>query len=60
MDTVKPSICGETLRHFDDLLDEARHLRERMAAAIRREQQPFYPERRQHYEPHEPERRTST
>jgi len=59
MDTLKPSVFTETLRHIDDLLDEARHLRERITAALRRDQQPFYPERRHHYEPHEPDRRTS-
>ena len=57
MDALKPSVFGETLRHLDDLLAEARQLRERIAAALHREREPFYPERRFHYEPHEPERR---
>jgi hypothetical protein len=47
----------ETLRHIDDLMAEARLLRERIAAALRREEAPFFPERRHRYEPHEPERR---
>jgi hypothetical protein len=59
MDTLKPSATGELLRHFDDLLAEARHLRERIVAAGHRTRQPFYPERRIHHEPHEPERRHS-
>lgn len=57
MDSLKPSLVDETLRHLDDLLAEARHLRERITAALHREREPFYPERRSHYEPHEPERR---
>src|SRR5262245_12806665 len=59
MDTPKPAILGETLRRFDDLLAEARHLRERIANALPREKEPFYPERRSHLEPHEPERRSN-
>jgi hypothetical protein len=58
MDALKPSLLEETLRHLDELLAEARHLRERITAALHQESQPFYPERRSHYEPHEPERRT--
>ena len=57
MDSLKPSLLGETLRHFDDLLAEARQLRERITAALEREREPFFPERRSHYEPHQPERR---
>jgi len=57
MDSLKPSLVEETLRHLDDLLAEARHLRERITAALHTEREPFYPERRLHYEPHEPERR---
>jgi hypothetical protein len=57
MDSLKPSLLDETLRHLDDLLAEARHLRERITVALYREREPFYPERRSHYEPHEPERR---
>jgi hypothetical protein len=57
MDTLKPSVFGETLRHLDDLLAQARLLRERMTAALHREREPFFPERRWHYEPHKPERR---
>jgi len=48
---------AETLRHIDDLMAEARLLRERIAAALRREEAPFFPERRHRYEPHEPDRR---
>lgn len=47
----------ETLRHIDDLMAEARLLRERITAALRREEAPFFPERRHRYEPHEPDRR---
>ena len=57
MDSLKPSLLGETLRHLDDLLDEARHLRERITAVLHREVEPFYPERRYRFEPHKPERR---
>ena len=57
MDTLKPSILGETLRHFDELLAEARILRERITAALSREREPFFPERRHYDEPHTPERR---
>jgi hypothetical protein len=39
---------------------EARLLRERIAAALRREEAPFFPERRHRYEPHEPDRRRPT
>jgi len=48
---------AETLRHIDDLMTEARLLRERITTALRREQEPFFPERRHRYEPHEPDRR---
>jgi hypothetical protein len=48
---------AETLRHIDDLMVEARLLRERITAALRREEAPFFPERRHRYEPHEPDRR---
>jgi hypothetical protein len=57
MDSLKPSRLEETLRHLDDLLAEARDLRQRITAALHREYEPFYPERRSHYEPHKPERR---
>jgi hypothetical protein len=57
MDKLKSS-GADTLRYLDDLLTEARHLRERSAAALRRlDERPFFPERRDHYEPHEPDRR---
>ena len=58
MDALKPSLLEETLRQLDDLLAEARHLRERITTTLQRERKPFYPERRSHYEPHDPERRT--
>jgi hypothetical protein len=57
MDSLKPSRLEETLRHLDDLLAEARDLLQRITAALHREHEPFYPERRSHYEPHKPERR---
>jgi hypothetical protein len=57
MDEVKSSIVDETIRHLDELMAEARRLRERITAALRREEEPFFPERRYHYERHEPERR---
>ena len=57
MDSLKPSLLGETMRHLDDLLAEARRLRERITAALQCEREPFYPERRSHYQSHEPERR---
>jgi hypothetical protein len=47
----------ETLRHIDDLMTEAGLLRERITAALQREEAPFFPERRHRYEPHEPDRR---
>jgi hypothetical protein len=50
---------AETLRHIDDLMAEARLLRERITAALQREEAPFFPERRHRYEPHEPDRRRS-
>jgi hypothetical protein len=57
MDTLKPS-WGDTLRNLDDQITETRHLCERINAAIRRESDaPYFPERRNHYEPHEPNRR---
>jgi|SoiMetStandDraft_5_1073268.scaffolds.fasta_scaffold101420_2 hypothetical protein len=59
MDTVKPSHVGEVLRHFDDLLEEAQHLRERIVSALQREREPFFPDRRYHDEPHKPDRRKS-
>jgi hypothetical protein len=59
MDTVKPSHLGEILRHFDDLLEEAQHLRERIVSGLYREREPFFPERRHHSEQHEPDRRKS-
>jgi hypothetical protein len=48
---------SEVLRHLDELMAEATHLRERITAALHREQRPFFPERRCRYEPHKPERR---
>jgi hypothetical protein len=48
---------AETLRHIDDLMAEARLLRERITAALRKEEAPFFPERRHRYEPREPDRR---
>jgi hypothetical protein len=57
MAVLKPTHFEHTIRHVDDLLAEARHLHERIAVALKREREPFYPERRYHYEPHEPERR---
>ena len=48
---------AETLRHIDDLMAEARLLRERITAALRREEAPFFPERRHRNEPYEPDRR---
>jgi hypothetical protein len=60
MDDVKGSIIGETIRRLDELMAEARHLRERITAALRREEEPFFPERRYHYEQHEPERRAAS
>ena len=46
-----------TLRYLDDLMAEARLLRERITAALGREEAPFFPERRHRHEPHEPDRR---
>ena len=57
MDKLRHSRFGETLQRFDDLLEEAQRLRERIVASFRREVEPFYPERRYHFEPREPERR---
>ena len=57
MDSLKPSLFGETLRHFDDLMAEARDLRTRIVAALHRETHPFFPDRRNHYERHQPDRR---
>ena len=48
---------AETLRYLDDLMAEARLLRERITAALGREEAPFFPERRHRHEPHEPDRR---
>ena len=57
MDTLKPSPIGELLRRFDDLLAEAQRLRERVVSSLHRERKPFFPDRRYHEEPHEPDRR---
>jgi hypothetical protein len=57
MDALKPSVLGETVKRFDDLLAEARALRVRITAALHREREPFFPERRRYDEPHTPERR---
>ena len=51
---------AETLRHIDALMAEARLLRERITAALLREEAPFFPERRHRNEPHDPERRRPT
>ena len=48
---------AETLRYLDDLMAEARLLRARITAALRREEAPFFPERRHRHEAHEPDRR---
>jgi hypothetical protein len=42
MDSPKTSLFGETIRHFDDLMAEARHLRERIVA-LQREREPSSP-----------------
>jgi hypothetical protein len=60
MDEVKSSIIGETIRRLDELMAEARHLRERITAALGRKEEPFFPERRYHYEQHESERRAAS
>lgn len=57
LDTLKPAPVGEILSHIDDLLAEARHLRERITAALHHEREPLYVERRWHQEPHQPDRR---
>jgi hypothetical protein len=57
MDTLKPSL-GDTLRNLDDQITETRRLCERINAAIQREYDaPYFPERRDRYEPHDPDRR---
>jgi hypothetical protein len=57
MDSLK-SPFRDTLRNLDDQIAETRHMRERINAAIRREYEaPYFPERRDQYEPHEPDRR---
>lgn len=48
---------SDVLRHIDSLLDEAAVLRERITAALHRENAPFFPERRHTFLPYEPERR---
>ena len=53
----KTTPFAETLRHIDALMAEARLLREQITAALRREEAPFFPERRHRHEPHVPERR---
>jgi hypothetical protein len=47
------------IRQIDELLTEAKSIRERFAAALRRiQERPFWPDRRHTLEPHhEPERR---
>ena len=57
MDAFQPSLLSDSVRQLEDLLVEARELRDRVSAAMNREREPFYPERRLHYEIHEPERR---
>jgi hypothetical protein len=47
-----------TLRHLEELLAEARRLRERINhELLRPEEAPFFPERRSRYERREPDRR---
>jgi len=57
MDTLKPSLIGELLSRFDDLLAEAQYPRECVASVPPRDREPFFPERRSHSERHERERR---
>lgn len=59
METLK-SPFAETLRHIDDLMAEARRLREQITVALSREEAPFFPDRRHQHAPHEPDRRRST
>ena len=59
MDEVKFSLIGETIRRLDDVIAQAREVRERFIAALRRERESLYPERRYHQQTHEPERRRS-
>lgn len=56
-DTVRPDVpFGALLRHLDDLVAEHAQLRERLTAALHRED-PFFPDRRHTYQPREPDRR---
>jgi hypothetical protein len=49
----------DTLREIDELMAEARRLRERINdELLRREEAPFFRERRNRYERHEPDRRS--
>jgi hypothetical protein len=48
----------DTLRDLDDQITETRQLCQRINAAIRRENDPpYFPERRDRYEPYKPDRR---
>jgi hypothetical protein len=57
MERVKSPVA-DPLKYLADLLTEAQYLRERIAAALRRQdERPFFPDRRDHYKPYEPDRR---
>lgn len=46
------------MRRFDELIAEAGRLSQEIADAMRRDrEEPFWPDRRRHSQPHHPERR---
>jgi hypothetical protein len=56
-DNLKTGHFANLLRHVDELLAEAARLREQITAAMRKDERPFWPDRRYSRQPHDPERR---
>lgn len=58
-DVVKDNPISGLIARLDELLVEAARLSSDIRAAMRREQRPFWPDRRRERHPHDPERRQS-
>jgi hypothetical protein len=54
---VKNSPISGLIARLDELLAEAARLSSDIRAAMRREQRPFWPDRRRESHPHDPDRR---
>jgi hypothetical protein len=56
-DPVKSGHFAALMRHLDELLAEAVRIREQVTDAMRKNERPFWPDRRTSRQQHDPERR---